>query len=150
MRNIPTQRLYLAAFLGLFPLVSCLLLTAMNQGGNPPEALFIHIAKASELPELTATVDNSVEGSPVLLIQAENFKLLNSCVKSDWDANKLSGHIHIVKDNEKIASAYSRVFPLDLLEAGEHTLTLSLHGPDHRAFVTDDGMITATVTVMVN
>ena len=149
MPRIPPKKLLLAILLGLFPLTLCISIPIVNQNGKPPEVLFIDLENLRNLPKLSAKIGKSWDEKPMLFIETSNFELLDSCSITAVDTD-LVGHIHIVKDNKKIGTAYSNVFPLSLLEKGQHTLTLSLHGPDHRAYVTKDGMITTRVEVNVN
>jgi len=112
---------------------------------DPPAQLFVKLAEDQPMPVIEARATKDAAGDWTVAIDAENFRFIEIC--KTVTGREAVGHVHIYEGNRKLASAYAPEKSIGQLAPGRHELTITLQATDHRAFVTEAGMITAKLVI---
>ncbi|MBI1383962.1 MAG: hypothetical protein GC150_03505 [Rhizobiales bacterium] len=116
--------------------------------GKPSRILFQPVPADVPAPVITAaSAEREVDGSWTLRLDVTNFGFLAICRPAE--EGRVVGHAHVYSRGRKIATAFAPIISLGRLAQGRHRLLVTLQATDHRAFVTNDGMITAEIEVDV-
>lgn len=114
---------------------------------TPNTVIFKSVSESAAKPEINATVLKTRNGEHIIKISAENFEFLEVCRQEKENAPR--GHAHIYVNGVKVGSAYYPEFSLGKLQAGEHEIMIMLQTTDHKAWLTDKGLIYKRVTHIV-
>ena len=119
----------------------------VNSGGRPPRTLFLQLPADRPEPTISLSARPEAGGAWLLEIDTTGFRFTMLCLV---EAEALPvGHAHVVRGEEKIASAFVPELSLGRLAPGSHTYRVELRGQDHRALVGRNGLIDAELTIHV-
>ncbi len=140
--NLPSLTCVAALYLGI-----AIAAPSYNAQQIAPRSVFLTLPDTLPAPELSLNLEPLASGRWRLTVEAAHFQFTELCVA---EASALPvGHAHIIVNGEKVASAYQPIIDLDLEGEGLHQITVILRGQDHRALIGKDGLIAASMRIVV-
>ncbi|MEJ6403634.1 hypothetical protein [Yoonia sp. 2307UL14-13] len=120
---------------------------AYNAVQVAPRSVFLILPRAQPEPTVSLRAVRRASGNWVLWIDTTDFQFTTICVA---EAGAVPvGHAHVIRNGIKITSAYHPVVDLGPLPPGEHRISATLRGQDHRALLGQGGLLQGEITIRV-
>jgi hypothetical protein len=127
---------------------TCVGVPLVNADSGPPRALFLRLSSKVPEPTVALAPRQSNDGHWLLDIAVTGFRFTDLCVANA--AAVPVGHAHVLRGDEKLATAYTPVVDLGRLAPGRHEIRVVLRGQDHRSLVGQAGLIEASTVIAVS
>lgn len=133
--------------MGALLLVMVLAAPVVNSTGRPPRTVFLVLPGTAEAPRLALEVEASGGGRYLVRLEVAGFRFTDLCL-SHAEAVPV-GHAHVHVNGKKVASAFQPVVEIGPLPPGRHVIGAVLRGQDHRAIVSDGGLVQGDTEIVV-